>query len=134
MNDETSLAKFIGSLATDVVKLGIASAISWGAATAITTLTAVVSVPLIVVVAFGLLSAIALNMLDDKFGVTDKVVAYLEASQQEFVQKAREIEKGIYDIGAMYADKMLETGKEVLESEVKRYIKKSLKDIKPRIL
>ncbi|HBH7054422.1 TPA: PAAR domain-containing protein, partial [Morganella morganii] len=92
------------------------------------------SVPLIVVVAFGLLSAIALNMLDDKFGVTDKVVAYLEASQQEFVQKAREIEKGIYDIGAMYADKMLETGKEVLESEVKRYIKKSLKDIKPRIL
>ncbi|MEY0254231.1 hypothetical protein AB7X32_10635 [Morganella morganii] len=134
MNDETSLAKFIGSLATDVVKLGIASAISWGAATAITTLTAVVSVPLIVVVAFGLLSAIALNMLDDKFGVTDKVVAYLETSQQEFVQKAREIEKGIYDIGAMYADKMLETGKEVLESEVKRYIKKSLKDIKPRIL
>ncbi|HDF2342065.1 TPA: PAAR domain-containing protein [Morganella morganii] len=134
LNDETSLAKFIGSLATDVVKLGIASVISWGAATAITTLTAVVSVPLIVVVAFGLLSAIAPNMLDDKFGVTDKVVAYLEASQQEFVQKAREIEKGIYDIGAMYADKMLETGKEVLESEVKRYIKKSLKDIKPRIL
>ncbi|WP_262883410.1 PAAR domain-containing protein [Morganella morganii] len=134
LNDETSLAKFIGSLSTDIVKLGIASAISWGAATAITTLTAVVSVPLIVVVAFGLLSAIALNMLDDKFGVTDKVVAYLEASQQEFVQKAREIEKGIYDIGAMYADKMLETGKEVLEREVKRYIKKSLKDIKPRIL
>lgn len=56
------------------------------------------------------------------------------AKQQEFVQKAREIEKGIYDIGAMYADKMLETGKEVLESEVKRYIKKLLKDIKPRIL
>ncbi|WP_309140143.1 PAAR domain-containing protein [Candidatus Pantoea bituminis] len=30
MNDDTSLAEFIGSLATDVVKIGIASAVSWG--------------------------------------------------------------------------------------------------------
>lgn len=30
MNDETSFAEFIGSLATDAVKIGIASAVVWG--------------------------------------------------------------------------------------------------------
>ncbi|MCU6376519.1 hypothetical protein [Morganella morganii] len=111
LNDETSLAKFIGSLSTDIVKLGIASAISWGAGFFAIAYVPFVAAPLVVVVVFGLLSAWVLNELDDKFGVTDQVVAYLEAAQQEFVEKAREVEKGILDLGSMYADKMLETGR-----------------------
>lgn len=132
LNDETHLAQFIGSLATDVVKIGIASTISWGAVSAITAFTAVVSVPLIAVVAIGLVTAIVLNELDHKFGITDKVVNYIERSQQEFVEKAREIEHGIWDLGAMFADRMLDKGKAVIEYEVRKYIRESLKDIIPR--
>lgn len=132
LNDETSLVKFIGPLATDVVKIGIASAISWGVGTIAIGAISTVAAPLAIVVIAGLLSAIGLNYLDDKFGVTDKVVVYLESSQQEFVEKAREVEKGLLDLGAMYADKMLETGKEIIVSEISQYIRKSLNDLKFR--
>ncbi|KEY59610.1 PAAR domain-containing protein [Serratia sp. DD3] len=132
LNDETRLAQFIGSLATDVVKIGLVSAISWGSVSAITAFTAVVSVPLIAVVAIGLVTAVVLNELDEKFGITDKVVAYIERSQQEFVEKAREIENGFWDLGAMLADRMLDKGKEVIEYEVRKYMRESFKDIIPR--
>ncbi|HHZ8503648.1 TPA: PAAR domain-containing protein [Morganella morganii] len=129
LNDETSLAKFIGSLATDVVKLGIASAISWGVGTWAIGAVSTVAAPLVIVVVVGLLSSMGLNYLDDKFGVTDKVVLYLEASQQEFVEKAREVKKGLLDLGAMYADEMLETGREFIVDEISKYVRKSLNDL-----
>ncbi|MFW5401814.1 PAAR domain-containing protein [Yersinia sp. 1252 StPb PI] len=132
LNDATSLAEFIGSLATDVVKIGIASAVSWSAAAAITSFTSLVFVPLVVVVSASLLTAAVLNEIDKKFGVTDKVVTYIEAAQQEFVEKAREMEQGFWDLGAMYADRMLDKGKEVIEYEVQKYIRESLKDITSR--
>jgi len=46
-----------------------------------------ISVSLVVVVIFGFLAAWGLNKLDSKFGMTDIVVAYIEAAQQEFVEK-----------------------------------------------
>ncbi|MGV3345709.1 PAAR domain-containing protein [Enterobacteriaceae bacterium LUAb1] len=133
LNDETHLAQFIGSLATDIAKIGIASAISWGAGTAAVAYVPFISAPLVVVVGFGFLAAWGLNKLDRKFGITDKVVAYIEAAQQEFVEKAREIEQGLWDLGAMYADRMLDKGKEVIEYEIKRYLKDAINNITPRI-
>lgn len=133
LNDETHLAQFIGSLATDVVKIGIASAISWGMGAAAVAYVPFISAPLVVVVGFGFLAAWGLNKLDGKFGITDKVVAYIEAAQQEFVEKAREMEQGLWDLGAMYADRMLDKGKEVIEYEIKRYLRDAINNIIPRI-
>ncbi|MFV8797174.1 PAAR domain-containing protein [Yersinia sp. LJYL362] len=132
LNDATSLAEFIGSLATDVVKIGIASAISWGIGTIALGVVSTVAVPLVVVVVAGLVSAIGLNYLDDKFGFTDQVVKCIEGAQQEFVEKAREVEQGLWDLGAMYADKMLDKGKDVIEYEVRNYIKEVLSNFNTR--
>jgi hypothetical protein len=132
LNDATSLADFIGPLATDVAKIGIASVISWGAGTITLGIVSTVAAPLVVVVVAGLVSAIGLNYLDNKFGITDKVVRYIESAQQEFVQKVREMEKGLWDLGAMYADRMLDRGKEIIEYEVKKYIKNTLMDFSMR--
>lgn len=133
LNDETHLAQFIGALATDMVKIGIASAISWGAGAAAVAYIPFISAPLVVVVVFGFLAAWGLNKLDEKFGVTDKVVAYIEAAQQEFVEKAREMEQGLWDLGAMHADRMLDKGREVVEYEIKRYLRDAINNITPRI-
>ncbi|AJJ10421.1 hypothetical protein CH64_502 [Yersinia rohdei] len=130
LNDATSLAEFIGSLATDVVKIGVASAVSWGIAALV--VTPFVALNLVIVVAVGFVAVWGLTKLDDKFGVTDKVVAYIEAAQQEFVEKAREMEQGLWDLGAMYTDRMLEKGKKVIEYEIRKYIRKSLNDIPTR--
>ncbi len=74
----------------------------------------------------GALSAWALNKLDDEFKITDKVVSLIESAQQEFVEKAKEMEKGLWDLGAMYVDGMLSRGKEVVEYEVKKYLRQTL--------
>jgi len=133
LNDETSLAKFIGSLATDVVKIGLSSVITWGAAAGIAAFTPFVVGPLAVVVFVGLGSAIALNFIDTKYGLTDKVVQYIESAQQEIIGKTREVEQGILDLGAIFVDGMLETGKEIIINEMKTYFRNSLNEIKPRL-
>lgn len=130
MNDGTSLAEFIGSLATDVVKIGIASTISWGGG-ALLTMTPFVIGPLVAVVLVGLGASIALNVLDDHFKVTDKLFELIENAQQEFIDKAREIEDGFWDLGAMYLDGMLRTGKEFVIAETRKYLRETLQEIIP---
>lgn len=76
----------------------------------------------------GALSAWALNKLDDEYKITDKVVSLIESAQQEFVEKAKEMERGLWDWGAMYVDGMLSRGKTVIEYEVKKYIRQSLEN------
>ncbi|TOO96816.1 hypothetical protein CGH26_27545, partial [Vibrio parahaemolyticus] len=62
----------------------------------------------------------------------------LEKAQQEAVEKAEQLIENTYDsvldLAGMLLEGVLETGKEVIESEVKRFIKKSLNELTPKIL
>jgi hypothetical protein len=127
MNDETSLAEYIGSLATDTVKVGISSAVVWGIGTVLVTPWIIANLAIVVVV--GAVAAITLNALDEEFNITDKVVSYIEAAQQEFANKARETENSLLDLGSMFADKMLDKGREVIVHEIKQYVREELKYI-----
>lgn len=135
MNDETSLAEFIGSLATDMVKIGIGSAIVWGVGLVL--VTPWIAANLAIVVVVGAVASITLNALDDKFGITDKVVAYIESAQQEFANKAREqikdTERDLIDLGAMFAESMLKKGKEIIVEQIQRYIRNDLMSIQRRL-
>lgn len=132
LNDETSLATFIGSLATDVVKVGIVSGVSWAASSALSFLPFIVG-PLVVVVATSVLVTVILNSLDDKYGITEKIIDYIESAQQEFVSKARGFESEVWDLGGMYVEGKLKKGAKVIEGEVMKYLKNSINDITPRI-
>lgn len=132
LNDETSLSRYIGSLATDVVKIGIASAVSWTAGATTMALTAFAVGPLVVAVGVGLVTSIALNYFDTKYGLTDQIIAHLEHAQQEAVEKAREIESGFWDLSEMFVDGLLDTGREIFVSELKRYVRKTVSEIMPR--
>ena len=135
MNDETSLAEFIGSLATDMVKIGIGSAIVWGVGLVL--VTPWIAANLAIVVVVGAVALITLNALDDRFGITDKVVAYIESAQQEFANKAREqikdTERDLIDLGAMFAESMLKKGREVVVEQIQRYIRNDLMSIQRRL-
>lgn len=135
MNDETSLAEFIGSLATDMVKIGIGSAIVWGVGLVL--VTPWIAANLAIVVVVGAVASITLNALDDKFGITDKIVAYIESAQQEFANKAREqikdTERDLIDLGAMFAESMLKKGREVVVEQIQRYIRNDLMSIQRRL-
>lgn len=120
---------FLGSLATDAIKIGIVSTISWGIGIGMATITGIVAFNLGAIVLVGFGTALALQYLDEKFGLTDRLVIYLEHSQHEFVEKTRETEGGMWDIIAMFTDKMLDKGKVIVIDEIKQYLKSSLNEL-----
>ncbi|MFL4557566.1 PAAR domain-containing protein [Yersinia kristensenii] len=123
LNDEVSLAKFIGSLATDIVKIGISSIISGGAGTVIMAFTASVTMPIVLSVLVGFGAVYLLGVLDKKFGITDKVVELLESAQQGIVTKATEIQDGFIDILEMEVSNLLRKGVEFTQVELKNILK-----------
>ena len=131
LNDERYLAEFIGSLATDVVKIGIVSVVTFVVGSVV--VTPLIAFNLVIVIGVGFFAAWGLNKLDQKFGMTDKVIEYIDAAQQEFAEKAREMEDGFWDLGAMLAGKMLIKGKQIIESEIRGYLRDSIGDITKRI-
>lgn len=131
LNDERSLAEFIGSLATDVMKIGIVSVVTFVVGSVV--VTPLIAFNLVIVIGVGFFAAWGLNKLDQKFGVTDKVVEYIDAAQQEFAEKAREMEEGFWDLGAMLAERMLIKGKQIIESEIRGFLRNSIDDITKRI-
>lgn len=134
LNDETSLARFIGGLATDLVKVGLSSAVVMAVGTIF--VSSFIVLNLAVVVFVGFVSAAYLNRLDNMFGITDKIVEtisiHIESAQQEFAEKSRELTNDILDLGAMYVAGALAEGKEVVTSEVKKYVRESIRNVIPR--
>ncbi|CNK24806.1 PAAR domain-containing protein [Yersinia mollaretii] len=129
LNDETSLTEFIGSLATDVAKIGLSSIISWGVGAVTMAFTASVTMPIVLSVLAGFGAIYVLGELDKKFGITDKVVELLESAQQEIVTKALEAKNGFVDILEMDVSNLLKKGVEFTQYELKKYIKNSMSDL-----
>ncbi|WP_226878176.1 hypothetical protein [Enterobacter hormaechei] len=136
LNDETTLAKFLGTLATDIVKVGVTSAALY--AVGLYTMSAYIVLNIAVVLVFGAGLAWVLNTLDRKYHITDSLVEfmapYIESAQQEFVERSREISNDLLDLGAMYIDGKLREGRQVIESEIKQYIKKFIGDLAPQVI
>ncbi|KEY58038.1 PAAR domain-containing protein [Serratia sp. DD3] len=129
LNDETSLTKFIGSLATDVVKIGISSGAGWIGGTIATVFFASAVTPVVVAVTVGFLAVVGLNELDEKFGITNKLVELIEKSQQDIVEKTNDLKQGFIDIVALEMDKMLNKGVEFAQYEVKKYIRNAISEL-----
>ncbi|WP_020197897.1 hypothetical protein [Vibrio owensii] len=138
LNDEVFLTDLIGSLAVDIVKIGISSAVSAIAGSLMLTSVALVSAQLAVVVVAGLVTSIVLNELDKHYGVTERVIELLERAEQEAVEKGKELQKSVkdslLDLTAMFIADALETGKEVIESEIKQFIRESINDLVPKTI
>ena len=74
LSDQKSMSKLIGSTAIDLVKVGVASALVGLAATATATLTTLVAGPIVVAIVVGLAASYALDVLDEKFGLTRALI------------------------------------------------------------
>lgn len=78
LTDQTTLSQLVGTLATDVVKVGIATGASIIAATAIAGLTTVAIGPILAVVVVGVGISILLEYADKSLGITNRVIAGLD--------------------------------------------------------
>lgn len=80
IRDEMTLGQFIGVMATDIAKVAISGAISFAAGAAVvgTVVGTFALGPLVVAVAVGFVVGLALDRLDNKFRITQKLQRYLD--------------------------------------------------------
>ncbi|GHU46240.1 hypothetical protein AGMMS50289_19150 [Betaproteobacteria bacterium] len=77
LTDHSTLSQLIGTLATDVVKVGIVTAAAIGTAIVVGAATFAIG-PIVAVVIVGLGVSMLLNFADDKLGITNRVIAGLD--------------------------------------------------------
>ena len=93
LTDEATLSQLVGTLATDVVKVGIATGASIVAATAIAGLTTVAIGPILAVVVVGVGVSVLLEYADNSLGVTNRLVAGLDElgdSAENYLEKQKQ--------------------------------------------
>ncbi|WP_020159899.1 hypothetical protein [Methylobacter marinus] len=109
LTDQATLSRLIGSLATDVVKIGIATGASIAAAYGVVALGVTVAIgPILAVVVVGIVSSHELGEIDTRYGITDRVIqaldeldenanAYIARSRQNIRNTVNETAESIID-------------------------------------
>jgi len=147
LKDGATLSELIGSLATDVVKVGIATgasiAVATGAATFGSALVAsssataaavggfIVAIgPLAAVVLVGAGMSVALTILDEKYGITDKVIAALdEISEKGISGIISEKKAGIVNMGKQAVNDAAESVIDYAVEKVERIVINTLRNL-----
>jgi hypothetical protein len=101
LNDETTLSRLVGTLATDIVKVSLASAAGVGAAAiiggiaslAMGTTTVLIAGPIIAAIFVGAAFSWGLDELDKAYGITDSLVKAIDTAVKNSADTAIEKEK-----------------------------------------
>lgn len=97
LSDQQTMTDLIGTTATNLAKVGIASAVAAAAATATATLTTIAAGPIVVAIAVGIVTGFGLDALDKKLGVTNALVEALDKAYDstfgEFGRQLNQMER-----------------------------------------
>lgn len=95
LTDTATLTQLVGSLATDIVKIGIATAASVAAASFISFAFTVAIGPIIAVIVVGIIASIALSDLDTHYGITDKIIKGLDEVDEDIESYIKRIKLNV---------------------------------------
>ncbi len=109
LTDQATLSQLIGSLATDVVKIGIATGASIAAASAFVAIgfTAAIG-PIAVVVLVGVGTSMVLSILDEHYGITDRVIVGLDDISADIGDRMEGVKQDLYRNGGELADSVFD--------------------------
>jgi hypothetical protein len=129
LTDQATLSQLIGSLATDVVKVGIATGASIVAASAVVAMGFTIAIgPIAAVVLVGIGTSMALSALDEHYGITDRVIAGLDDIGNSIEGRIDQVKKNLYRNMGKLADSIfdyaVESAKSVLIDSAKHTIDK----------
>jgi len=109
LTDQATLNQLIGSLATDVVKVGIATGASIAAASAIVALGFTVAIgPIAAVVLVGIGTSMALSFLDEYYGITDRVIAGLDGISADIGDRIEGVKQNLFRNAGELADSVFD--------------------------
>lgn len=112
LTDSATLNQLIGTLATDVVKVGLAAGASIAVASSLSASAGVLLVfgPLAAAILVGVGLTMLLEFADEKYGVTDKVIAALdEISEKGITGIINEKKANIINKGEHFAGEVIES-------------------------
>ncbi len=137
LTDKATLSQLIGSLATDVVKVGIATGASIGVASALVGAGVTIAIgPILAVVIVGVVVSIALGAIDEHYGITDRVIAGLNEiseSSRSYAERAKEnLQSTVNSAISSVIDYAIDTSKQVIINFAKHQIYKYFSN-RPRI-
>lgn len=109
LTDQATLSQLVGTLATDVVKVGIATGASIGAASLLVGMGVTIAVgPILAVVVVGLVVSVALSALDEHYGITNRVIAGLDELGENAKSYLERIEHNIQSTINEAADSIID--------------------------
>jgi len=137
LTDEATLRQLIGSFATDVVKVGIATGASIAAASALVGMGFTIAIgPIAAVVIVGIAVSMALSAVDSHYGITDRVIAGLDELGQEtqsYMERAKQnLQNGISEAGASAIDYALDSARRAVINTAKHQLDRFLSN-RPRV-
>lgn len=92
ISEQSTLIRLVGTIASDLVKIGLSTIIASAAGMAAGAITTVAAGPIVAAIAFGIATAVTLEYLDRTFGVTNALVNAMEKAKQRTVgELARKI-------------------------------------------
>ncbi len=137
LTDEATLSQLIGSLATDVVKVGIATAASIGVASVLVGVGVTLAIgPIVAVFITGVAVSMALGAIDEHYGITDRVVEGLDELGYDFKLHASRVKQNLQRTTdkavASIIDYVIDLSKPIIIDVVQHHVNKFLLK-KPRV-
>lgn len=101
LQDSVTVGKVIGTISTDIAKVLLSAGIGTLAAIAVGAVTTLAAGPLIAAIFIGIAASVALESLDQKYGITDKLIKAIDDELNslynktigEFVRGIRQVEE-----------------------------------------
>lgn len=138
LTDSATLSQLVGSLATDVVKVGLATGASIVAASALVGFGVTLAIgPMIAVVAVGVLASMALGEIDNHYGITDRVILGLDELSENVQSQLQNSKDNLLnqagEATAEVIDYLLDAAREAIIDTAKHQLHKFLSG-KPRLI
>lgn len=128
LTDEATLSQLVGTLATDIVKIGITTGASIAAAAFVAGVTTLAIGPILAVIVVGVGVSMLLDNLDKKYGITDRIIVGLDEisdSAQRYVDKQKQtLKDAATDAADSVIDYALETAERIAINWVKNQLGK----------
>jgi len=137
LTDQATLSQLIGSLATDVVKVGIATGASIGAASLIVGMGVTLAIgPILAVVLVGVGVSMTLSALDANYGITERVISGLDElgdrANSKLEKAKHDFQKTANEAADSIIDYVIDTTSQIIINTAKHQLSK-LFPMQPRI-
>jgi len=130
LSDQQTLNQLIGTLATDVVKIGIATGASIVAGMAAAAVFTVAIGPLVAAIAVGLLVSYGLGKLDENYAITEKVISALDELESNITniidENKKKIISAVDDIAESVIDYAVNETQRIAINTIKHHLYRML--------